>query len=198
VAQRKSAKGVTVMTRPLIIAALLGLLAALLTSYVLNPAGSQNQPAGSGAAGAAVVAEALPICSVMGLLAEGGDWAALDPDFAAGKRAIAARDWNAAIKLLTLAGLRDDRNADIQNYLGYAYRRLGQLDAAMQHFELSLTLNPRHRGAHAHLGEAQLTRGEQAKAEVHLAALERICLIPCAEYEDLKRAIQGYDKVAKR
>src|SRR6476659_11427545 len=121
------------MTRSLIIAALLGLLAALLTSYVLNPAGSQNQPAGSGAAGAAVVAEALPICSAMGLLAESGDWAALDPDFAAGKRAIAARDWNAAIKLLTLAGLRDDRNADIQNYLGYTYRRLGQLDAAMQH-----------------------------------------------------------------
>jgi tetratricopeptide (TPR) repeat protein len=108
------------------------------------------------------------------------------------------RDWNAAIKLLTLSGLRDDRNADIQNYLGYAYRRLGQLDAAMQHFELSLTLNPRHRGARAHLGEAQLTRGEHSKAEVHLAALERICLIPCAEYEDLKRAIQGYVKVTER
>ena len=28
-----------------------------------------------------------------------------------------------------------------------------------------------------------------AKAEEHLASLERICLIPCAEYEDLKRAI---------
>ena len=45
---------------------------------------------------------------------------------------------------------------------------------------------------------AQLTRGEHAKAEVHLAALERICLIPCAEYEDLKRAIQGYVKVTER
>jgi hypothetical protein len=83
------------MTRPLIIAALLGLLAAVLTSYVLNPTGSQDPVAGgapgSGAAGARAVAEALPICSAMGLLAEGGDWAALDPDFAAGKRAIAPR-----------------------------------------------------------------------------------------------------------
>ena len=63
-AQPKSAKGVAVMTRPLIIAALLGLLAALLTSYILNPAGPQDPVAGSGsgsgAAGAAVVAEALP------------------------------------------------------------------------------------------------------------------------------------------
>jgi hypothetical protein len=61
-------------------------LVALLTSFILNPAGPQDPVAGSGsgrgAAGAAVVAEALPICSAMGLLAEGGDWAALDPDFA--------------------------------------------------------------------------------------------------------------------
>ena len=49
-----------------------------------------------------------------------------------------------------------------------------------------------------HLGEAQLMRGERAEAELHLAALERICLIPCEEYGDLKRAIQGYAKVAKR
>ena len=76
-AQPKSAKGVAVMTRPLIIAALLGLLAALLTSYILNPAGPQDPVAGggsgNGAAGQAAVAEALPICSAMGLLAEGGD-----------------------------------------------------------------------------------------------------------------------------
>jgi hypothetical protein len=67
----------------------------------------------------------------------------------------------------------------------------------MQHFELALTLNPRHRNAHKHLGEAQLMRGERANADLHLAALERICLIPCREYEDLKRAIAGYAKVAK-
>jgi hypothetical protein len=72
-----------------------------------------------------------------------------------------------------------------------------RLDAAMQHFELALTLNPRHRSAHAHLGEAQLMRGDRAKAEARLSALERICLIPCEEYEDLKRAIAGDAKVAK-
>lgn len=189
------------MTRPLIIGALLGLLAALLTAYVLNPLVRQKpagQEAGTGPAGAAGTAEALPICSAINMLAESGDWAALDPDFAAGKRAIAAGDWNSAIKPLTLAGLRDDRNADIQNYLGYAYRRLWQPDAAMLHYQRALTLNPRHRSAHEHLGEAYLLQGDRAKAEVHLTALERICLIPCQEYKDLKRAMDGYDKVAKR
>ena len=73
------------------------------------------------------------------------------------------RDWNGAIKALTSAGLRDDRNADIQNYLGYAYRRLRQLDAAMRHYQLALTLNPRHRSAHEHLGEAHLVKAISPK-----------------------------------
>ena len=31
-------------------------------------------------------------------------------------------------------------------------------------------------------------------AEYHLAALRRICVIPCEEYDDLKRAIAAYKK----
>jgi cobalamin biosynthesis Co2+ chelatase CbiK len=31
-----------------------------------------------------------------------------------------------------------------------------------------------------------------AKAEEHLAALQRICLIPCEEYEDLKKTVAEY------
>ena len=34
-----------------------------------------------------------------------------------------------------------------------------------------------------------LQYAEPAKAEQHLSALENICLIPCEEYDDLKRAI---------
>jgi len=30
------------------------------------------------------------------------------------------------------------------------------------------------------------------KAEEHLAARQRICLIPCEEYEDLKKAVADY------
>ena len=101
----------------------------------------------------------------------------LDPDFAAGKRAIMAGDWQGVIEVLTSAGLRDDRNADIQNYLGYAHRRLRQLDTAMRHYRQALTLNPRHRSAHEHLGEAYLMQGNLAKAEEQLAALEKICRI---------------------
>ena len=76
----------------------------------------------------------------MGPMGSEADWAQLDPDFAAGKKALAAEDWNGAIAALKLAALRDPRNADIQNYIGYAYRRLRQLGPAMQYYQQALCL----------------------------------------------------------
>jgi Flp pilus assembly protein TadD len=120
----------------------------------------------------------------------------LDPDYAAGKKALELKNWQAAIKSFSSAALRDTRNADIQNYLGYAYRNAGQFDLAFKHYDRALLLNPRHRGAHEYLGEAYLMVNELAKAEEHLAALQRICLIPCEEFEDLKKKIDAYRKSA--
>jgi tetratricopeptide (TPR) repeat protein len=142
-----------------------------------------------------VATEDWPICTTMASLdsIEG-----LDPDFAAGKKALAAANWNGAITMLELAALRDPSNADIQNYIGYAYHRLRQWGPAMQHYQQALSFNRRHRGAHEHLGELYLTLGEPAKAEDHLAALEGICLIPCEEFGDLKRVITAYKVSAAR
>ena len=47
-------------------------------------------------------------------------------------------------------------------------------------------------------GELYLALGEPAKAEEQLAALEDICLIPCEETGELKRAIAAYNKTASR
>jgi Flp pilus assembly protein TadD len=118
--------------------------------------------------------------------------APLDPDYAAGKIAIAAKEWSAAIKALSSAALRDTRNADIQNYLGYAYRHTGQLELAFRHYQKALQLNPRHRGAHEYVGEAYLIVNNPTKAAEHLAVLENICLLPCEEYEDLKAKLEAY------
>ena len=120
--------------------------------------------------------------------------AKLDPEYAAGKHAIDAKDWSAAIKSLSSAALRDTRNADIQNYLGYAYRHTGHFDLAFKHYARALQLNPRHRGAHEYMGEAYLMVNNLAKAEEHLTALQNICLLPCEEYEDLKKTIAEYRK----
>jgi Flp pilus assembly protein TadD len=143
-------------------------------------------------AAAIILAAAVPLVAHADPVEEDPAAAALDPDFAAGKKAIEAKDWKAAIKSLSSAALRDTRNADIQNYLGYSYRNSGDLDAAFKHYEKALALSPRHRGAHEYVGEAYLMAGNLAKAEEHLAALRQICLVPCEEYEDLRKKVEAY------
>jgi tetratricopeptide (TPR) repeat protein len=117
-----------------------------------------------------------------------------DPDLVAGKKAIDDKRWADAIKALSSAALRDTRNADIQNYLGYAYRNTGQMDKAFERYERALKLNPRHRGAHEYVGEAYLMVGKPAQAQEHLKALQAICLLPCEELEDLKAKIDRYQR----
>lgn len=120
--------------------------------------------------------------------------AATDPDYAAGRKAIEARDWNAAIKYFSSAALRAPDNADIENYLGYAHRKAGKLEPAFKHYRRALELNPRHRGAHEYIGEAYLIAGDLASAQKHVEALRKICLLPCEELADLDREIAEYVK----
>src|ERR1700693_1262306 len=126
---RQPTDGTTIMMRSILIAAVAGVLTSVLASYFLfapAPPGRAATPASPDNAVSRVTnaAEAWPICSTMAAMVETPDWAALDPDFAAGKRAIGAGDWEGAVEALTNAALRDARNPDIQNYLGYAYRKL--------------------------------------------------------------------------
>ena len=191
------------MIRAVALAIMLGVLVSGVAAYTISspsrrtatapPSGAAVTPAET-----ATTAEAWPICTTMASIAPDADWAQLDPDFKAGKEAIRAANWNGAIAAFELAAIRDPTNADIQNYIGYAYRRQRQFGPAMQHYQEALVLNRRHRSAHAHVGELYLILGDGTKAEQQLAMLEDICLIPCAETDDLKHAIATYKTIAAR
>ena len=117
-----------------------------------------------------------------------------DPDYENGRKAIESRNWKLALDQFGRAVARDPNNADIHNYLGYAYRKSGNLDAAFRSYGEALRLDPGHKGAHEYLGEAYLTVNNLAKAEEHLAALDRICFFSCEEYRDLKKEVEEYKK----
>ena len=119
---------------------------------------------------------------------------ASDPDLDAGKAAIERKDWNAAIASFEKAATREPRNADIENWLGYAFRNRGDFDKAFAHYRKALELNPKHRGAHEYIGEAYLLVGNLPKAQEHLAVLDKLCFLPCEEYSDLKAKIAAYPK----
>ena len=116
----------------------------------------------------------------------------VDPNFAAGKQALEAKDWKAAVAAFTKAVEKEPSSADAHNLLAYSNRKSGNLDIAFKHYNEALRLDPKHRGAHEYIGEAYLMVGNLAKAEEHLNALDKLCFFPCEEFRDLKRAVSDY------
>jgi len=110
-------------------------------------------------------------------------------DFNLGADAVKAKDWQQAVYHLEIVAKAEPTNADAQNLLGYAYRNQGKYDLAFRHYGEALKIDPKHRGANEYIGEAYVLTGNKAKAQEHLAALERICGKSCEEYQDLAKAI---------
>jgi Tfp pilus assembly protein PilF len=117
-----------------------------------------------------------------------------NPDIAAGRKAIDAKDYKAAVGHLTKAVQEDPNNADAQNMLGYSYRKVGTFDKSMEHYQRALKIDANHRSAHEYLGELYLDMNQLDNAEKQLAALKKACPFfgKCEEYEDLKAAIDKY------
>ncbi|MFN4310478.1 MAG: tetratricopeptide repeat protein [Ferrovibrio sp.] len=116
----------------------------------------------------------------------------VDPNFTEGRKAIDAKDFNAAIPLFQAVVAKDAQNADAYNWLGYAYRNLGNYEQSFANYNKALQIDPRHRGAHEYIGEAYLKTNQLEKAEEHLKRLDSLCLFGCAEYTELKNKIAAY------
>lgn len=116
---------------------------------------------------------------------------AADP-LAAARGHIEARRWPAALAALRQVNASGD--ADWNNLMGYALRKQAQpdLDGAQRHYDAALRINPKHPGALEYAGELALMKGDLATAELHLAALGRLCRSPCAPLDDLKQAVEAY------
>jgi Flp pilus assembly protein TadD len=144
-----------------------------------------------------VLAAAVAVLSSVALANLGSDDGeeSTNPDWLAGKQAVEAQDWTSAVADLSKAAAAEPDNADIQNWLGFAQRKLGNMDAAFAAYNAALKLNPDHKRAREYMGEAYLLVNDLPKAEKQLAELQRLCTpIPCEEYKDLKRAVDEYKK----
>lgn len=137
-----------------------------------------------------------------GVMAAGGDEPGRtssgeprDPEYTEGVTAIQRGDFAGAIRRLEGVVARDPKNADAHNWLGYAIRKNGDPARSIAVYERALALDSGHRGAHEYIGEAYLAPNNLAKAKEHLARLSSLCFLPCAEYRDLKQAVEAYEKV---
>ena len=117
-----------------------------------------------------------------------------NPDFDAGKAAIAKEDWANAIVALKRATAVEPNNPEAHNLLGYATRKSGDAQGSLAHYQQALALDPRHLGAHEYIGEAYLMLNDLPRAEEHLRRLSDLCTFGCKEERALKAAIEAYKK----
>ena len=123
---------------------------------------------------------------------------AADLDYAAGRAALKAGHVGDALRHFQVALRRFPDAADLHNELGYGHRKLRRFREALHHYHRALEIDPRHRGAHEYIGETYLLVGNLEGAQRHLAELQKICLLPCEEYQDLLAAVKAHrDGVAR-
>ena len=105
---------------------------------------------------------------------------------------IAAKNWSGAIA--ALQRVNESASADWNNLMGYSLRQQAtpDLEGAERFYNAALRIEPKHRGALEYSGELYLQKGDLAKAEQRLAALDKACLLGCEQYTDLKKAIERY------
>jgi Tfp pilus assembly protein PilF len=123
-----------------------------------------------------------------------------NPNVVAGRKAIEAKDFKSAVVDLKKAVQDNPNDADGHTLLAYSYRKLGTFDKSMEHYQKALKIDSNHRSAHEYLGELYLEMNQPGNADKQLQALKKACPFfgKCAEYNDLREAIDQYNKKHSR
>ncbi len=111
--------------------------------------------------------------------------------FDAGLAAFERQDWQAVIDIMAQVIEEEPWHDEAYNRMGFAYRKLGDFDRALEAYDKALRLNPDNRGAMEYLGETYLELGRIDAAEAMLTQLEAACATvagACEEWRDLKAA----------
>jgi tetratricopeptide (TPR) repeat protein len=115
-----------------------------------------------------------------------------DPRLVQAEKAVKAKEWARAVRILEPYVAENPRSADGFNYLGYSHRKLGDRTKALAFYTRALQIDADHRGANEYLGELYLDMNDLAKAEERLAVLSRVCGPRCEEYKDLRAEIEKF------
>jgi len=127
-----------------------------------------------------------------GSSADSPSFKAVDPNYASAKKMIEAKNYAGAMPLLQQVVAKDPKNADAYNLMGFATRKSGDPNGALQYYNTALGIDPKHIGAHEYIGEAYLQLDRLPEAEQHLARLDSLCTFGCTEYRELKAAVASY------
>lgn len=110
-------------------------------------------------------------------------------EYTQAKAAIDRKDYRDAVPLLQAALKKEPNSADAWNLMGYAHRKLGMTDKALQYYQKALSIDKEHRGTLEYLGELYLELGRKEDAKAMLKRLDDACTFGCDEYDELKEKL---------
>jgi len=94
--------------------------------------------------------------------------------------------------IAAMHALGHDDNADVANYIGYAYRRMGDYQDSKVWYEKALAADPNHVRTWSYYGMWQMEQGNRLKALDDLQKVKLICGdTDCEAYRQLKDVIDG-------
>jgi len=107
------------------------------------------------------------------------------------------KSFKLAIENLNKAEKKSKLDPDIYNYLGFSYRKMGNMKLASLNYEKALKIDPKHKGALEYQGEMFIILGQLDKAKANLKKLSTICFLGCDEEKALKNSIMNSQKSLK-
>ena len=111
-------------------------------------------------------------------------------EYRAARELILDGQYEAGIRAMHAIG-RDD-HPDVANYIGYAYRKLGDYGDSKVWYEKALAADPNHVRTWSYYGMWQMEQGNRLKALDDLQKVKLICgNTDCKEYIELKAVIDG-------
>ena len=85
-----------------------------------------------------------------------------------------SKEWAAAIKEYERAVALGGRFPEAFNNLAYCYRKIGQIDKALELYKTALALRPTFPQAHDYVARAYLAKGDRPMAMRHYEILRRL------------------------
>jgi tetratricopeptide (TPR) repeat protein len=111
-------------------------------------------------------------------------------DYRAARDLILAGNYEGGIAALHALG--HDEHPDVANYIGYAYRKLGDYKDSQVWYEAALKADPNHVRTWSYYGMWQAEQGNRLKALDDLQKVKLICgNETCEEFRQLKAVIEG-------
>jgi tetratricopeptide (TPR) repeat protein len=95
--------------------------------------------------------------------------------------------------ITTLNYVSNPRDKRVLNYLGYSYRKSGQIDVGLTYYRQALEIDPNYTLVREYLGEALIQMGDISGAKGQLLEIKARCGGECPEYTELAKQLSAYN-----